>query len=233
MVSFPDVAAMAFGSHGRWLAGVLAYVDLFAMGVGCMIVTARSLDAVAQAVLANTTSSLLTPSSALVVTALAYLPMCFLRDLRLLSYLSVSGLLAIVAIVALVLHLASDLVAEDAASMGYSGGYPISSTSSGRIPWVDAFQARAARHTEAVGPQPFLPMSIVLYQFSLHSLFPSLRASMASPHKAAGMATVVLCTLAVAVGGFAAVCYAVFEGGMTDQVTAELGGGAAGLLANG
>jgi len=42
-VSFPDVAEAAFGPMGRWLAGMLAYVDLFAMGVGCMILTAHSL----------------------------------------------------------------------------------------------------------------------------------------------------------------------------------------------
>jgi amino acid permease len=42
-VSFPDVAEAAFGPSGRWVAGMLAYVDLFAMGVGCMILTAHSL----------------------------------------------------------------------------------------------------------------------------------------------------------------------------------------------
>ena len=43
-VSFPDVAEAAFGPMGRWLAGMLAYVDLFAMGVGCMILAACSFE---------------------------------------------------------------------------------------------------------------------------------------------------------------------------------------------
>ena len=43
-VSFPDVAEAAFGSMGRWFAGMLAYVDLFALTVGSMLLASCSFE---------------------------------------------------------------------------------------------------------------------------------------------------------------------------------------------
>jgi len=43
-VSFPDVAEAAFGSMGRWIAGMLAYVDLFALTVGSMLLASCSFE---------------------------------------------------------------------------------------------------------------------------------------------------------------------------------------------
>jgi len=72
----------------------------------------------------------------------------------------------------------------------------------------------------------------VASQFAIHSLFPSLRASMAKPQDAQRMAALVLGIVAVVSFLFAAVCYITFGPGMPEQVTSELGAGTVGLLAN-
>lgn len=41
-MSFPDVAEAAFGPMGRYVAGMLAYVDMFALIIGSMLLTAHS-----------------------------------------------------------------------------------------------------------------------------------------------------------------------------------------------
>lgn len=38
------MATAAFGTSGRWFAAAMCYFDLYAAGVGCMIITAHSLN---------------------------------------------------------------------------------------------------------------------------------------------------------------------------------------------
>jgi amino acid permease len=75
-------------------------------------------------------------------------------------------------------------------------------------------------------------LALLNFQFTLHSLFPSLRASMAKPQEAQRMAALVLSILAGTTIIFAAICYITFGPGMPEQVTTELGTGTIGLLAN-
>jgi hypothetical protein len=85
----------------------------------------------------------------MVIVGLTFLPMCFFRDLKLVSYLSMGGIVATVVTIALVVNLALSEVEDDEFRKGG---------------WMGSFELRAEEHTALVGPKPFLPVSLLLYQ---------------------------------------------------------------------
>jgi len=104
----------------------------------------------------------------MVVVALAFLPTCLLQDLTLVSFLSMGGLVATLATITLVLHKAFDELEDDVDGFIPDTTHQIGN---GRHLVVNAgeslfgaLKARAESQTEPVGPKPFLPLSLLLYQ---------------------------------------------------------------------
>lgn len=104
----------------------------------------------------------------MVLVALAFLPTCFLQDLSLVSFLSMGGLVATLFTASLVFRKATDDLSDDL-DRAYSDShhldgnrrYLLEETGQGLF---GALMTRAESQTELVGPKPFLPLSLLLYQ---------------------------------------------------------------------
>lgn len=101
--TYPDIGQAAFGTWGRVLVSVLLYMELFACCVDFVILEGDNLSAVfPHARLAVGGLQLNAQQSMVLLAALIILPTVWLRDLSLLSYISVGGLVASLALLALV-----------------------------------------------------------------------------------------------------------------------------------
>lgn len=102
------------------------------------------------------------------VIALAFLPACFLKDSSLVSFLSMGGLVATLFTMSLVLREATSELEDDIKgdltdqrNLGYSERLLVEDVGKGMF---GALVNRAKSQTETVGPRPFLPLSLLLYQ---------------------------------------------------------------------
>lgn len=102
------------------------------------------------------------------VIALAFVPACFLKDLSLVSFLSMGGLVATLFTMSLVLREATSELEDDIKgdltgqrNLGYSERLLVEDGGQGMF---GALMKRVKSQTETVGPRPFLPLSLVLYQ---------------------------------------------------------------------
>jgi amino acid permease len=136
------------------------------------------------------------------------IPTCFVKDLSSLSQSSLGGLIAI--LIAMVVTLVY---------IGSTNEVYISTTS---LP----------HDTQFIGPNPFIPASLLFYQFTMHSLFPSLRSSMARPAEAPQMTKLVLGIIAALVIVFSTVIYAILGSDVPEMITAELGTSSIGVMVN-
>mmetsp|Transcript_11352 Transcript_11352/g.14640 ORF Transcript_11352/g.14640 Transcript_11352/m.14640 type:complete len:802 (-) Transcript_11352:216-2621(-) len=238
-VSFPDVATVAFGSSGRWFTGFLCYFDLFAAAVGTMIVTASALDVVVFAF----TGRQLGDAKSKLITAIAYIPTCFIKDLTFVSYLSMGGLIAnlftvtfvLVFIGGLCILIGDGIDIDDIDDQNDSLDGSTSQFGDNNISWdewLHALSIHIKSKTEYIGPNPFIPMSLIVYSFTMHSLFPSLRASMANPAQAPQMTRIVLWSLFVIIIIFSCSVYFILGSKVPELITTELGTTFLGLGAN-
>lgn len=104
----------------------------------------------------------------MVLVALAFLPTCFLQDLSLVSFLSMGGLIATLFTASLVFRKATDDLNDDLDSansdsrhLNSNQRYLLEDPGEGLF---GALMSRAESQTELVGPKPFLPLSLLLYQ---------------------------------------------------------------------
>lgn len=107
-------------------------------------------------------------SSALILVALAFLPTCLLKDLTLVSFLSMGGLIATLATSALVIRKAMSELDDDVdaalSDLTHLGSHEYHSFKDYGKEFFGALIIRAETQTEPVGPKPFLPLSLLLYQ---------------------------------------------------------------------
>eukprot|EP00775_Hariotina_reticulata_P005906 gene5906-6147_t len=101
--TYPDIGQAAFGRFGRLLVSVLLYLELFSCCVDFLILEGDNLSAVFPGAAAKAFGYTLTAKQTLILlAAVAVLPTVWLRDMSLLSYLSVGGIFASVALLVLV-----------------------------------------------------------------------------------------------------------------------------------
>lgn len=98
--------------------------------------------------------------------------------------------------------------------------------------WFNLVSLHMEKETEMVGPNPFIPMSLVMYQFCMHSLYPSLRASMARPSEAPQMTRMVLGIVCVLVLIFSTFIYVILGSTVPEIITTELGTSMLGIAVN-
>lgn len=97
--SYPDVGEAAFGRWGRWVTSIMLYLELYAVAIEFLILEGDNLaqlfPAAAISIHQPFVNIALDPKKVFVVaSALAMLPTVWLRELRVLSYVSAGGVVA-------------------------------------------------------------------------------------------------------------------------------------------
>eukprot|EP00879_Flechtneria_rotunda_P030651 GHRR01033314.1.p1 GENE.GHRR01033314.1~~GHRR01033314.1.p1 ORF type:complete len:491 (+),score=123.32 GHRR01033314.1:299-1771(+) len=150
ITTYPDIGQAAFGRFGRLLVSVLLYMELFSCCVDFLILEGDNLSAIWPGAALSILGYHLTAKQTLILlAALVVLPSVWLRDLSLLSYLSVGGIFASIALLGLVGW-------EGATITGFTHSRPPLVVWSG-VP---------------------VSIGIFCFCFSGHAVFPSLYASM-------------------------------------------------------
>lgn len=94
--SYPDVGEVSFGKWGRWITSILLYLELYAVAIEFLILEGDNLAHLFPA--AGVTIGhwiVLNPHEVFVIlSAICMLPTVWLREMRLLSYVSATGVVA-------------------------------------------------------------------------------------------------------------------------------------------
>ena len=97
ITGYPDIGQVAFGKYGRIIVSSLLYVELFALSAEFLILEGDNLTQLIAWKGINLKYFELSPEkSFIIVSSLVMLPTVWLRDLRLLSYISAGGVIACV-----------------------------------------------------------------------------------------------------------------------------------------
>lgn len=197
ITSFPGIARVAFGEVTCMILSLVLYFELFS----CISIFFVSMgDHLHQLF-----PSISTTSHVILVSVASVFPTIILRTPTLLSYLSMIGTIATIAVVLSVIFSSTfegDISEKVAANEGLVNGTPLHSY------WIrDGFT---------------LASGLVAYCFSGHAIIPSIYTSMDKPQEFENMVTVsfllvVACCLAVGFSG-----YHMFGSTVQDQVTLSL-----------
>lgn len=202
--SFPDIARAAFGETGCFILSVILYFELFSCVCIFFVTIGDHLHQLFPGIAAST--------HLIVVGGISMVPTIILRTPALLSYLSMVGTFATIAVVASVVASAlteGDISAEVAAELCSNAtdvepakGVPL------HVLFNDSGLAMA--------------FGLVAYCFSGHAIVPSIYTSMREPQRFEAMVTytfVIVVSMCVAVGVSG---YYMFGDTVLDQVTLSL-----------
>ena len=99
IVGYPDVGQVAFGTYGRIIVSVLLYFELFAVAAEFLILEGDNLTQLIAWKGIKLKYFELTPEqSFIIISSIVMLPTVWLRDLRLLAYISAGGVIACVTV---------------------------------------------------------------------------------------------------------------------------------------
>lgn len=195
--SFPEIARSAFGNTGSVILASILYFELFS----CISIFFVSMGDHLSQLFPSVPSS----THTMVVAGFSMVPTIVLRTPALLSYLSMVGTLATIAVVTAVIHSAfseGDISQDVAADLGQDSGGPY------HVSW----------RPEGLS----LAFGLTAYCFSGHAIVPSIYTSMEKPQDFERMVTltfivVVACCIGVGIAG-----YYMFGSNVEDQITLSL-----------
>jgi solute carrier family 32 (vesicular inhibitory amino acid transporter) len=203
--SFPDIARAAFGETGCFVLSVILYFELFSCVCIFFVTIGDHLHQLFPSIPAST--------HLVVVGGISMVPTIVLRTPALLSYLSMVGTFATIAVVASVV--ASALVEGDISVKVAAELHPTNAT---------AGESTTAAPLHVMFNDSGLAMAfgLVAYCFSGHAIVPSIYTSMREPQRFEAMVTytfVIVVSMCVAVGVSG---YYMFGESVLDQVTLSL-----------
>jgi len=189
--SFPDIGEAAFGAPGRTFVGVVLYVELFF--TLCLFV-----------ILLGTNLHHLYPAVSIqdwmAMSSAALIPLALLRDLSLLSYISMCGVAATLGLLGMVLF------------AGLSGLSPF-----GPSIFVDP------KPTAIIEPNFPLCFGLIGFCFSGHAVFPEIYKTIKEPEEnIPKMLSTSYVIVTLGCGAMAAVGYAHYGTDVKEQVTLSL-----------
>jgi vesicular inhibitory amino acid transporter len=195
--SFPDIARAAFGERGCVLLSIVLYFELFSCISIFLVSMGDHLHQLYPAVSAAT--------HCCVVAAISMIPTILLRTPALLSYLSMVGTFATIAVVLSVVFSAlveGDISERAAMKQGLELAEPY------HVLW----------NTNGLA----LSFGLVAYCFSGHAIVPSIYTSMREPQQFERMVTYTFGIVFVACIGVACSGYYMFGSAVKDQITLSL-----------
>ena len=99
IVGYPDVGHAAFGTYGRVIVSALLYFELFSVAAGYLILEGDNFaQLIAWKGIKVKYLQLGPEQSFIIISSIVMLPTVWLRDLRLLSYISAGGVIACVTV---------------------------------------------------------------------------------------------------------------------------------------
>ncbi|GKV34158.1 hypothetical protein SLEP1_g42569 [Rubroshorea leprosula] len=193
--TYPDIGQAAFGTAGRIAVSIVLYAELYACCVNYIILESDNLSALFPNAHISVGGYLISSHRLFaLMTTLAVLPTCWLRDLSILSYISAGGVIASVLVVL---------------CLFWAG-------------LVDNIGSHNSGTTLNLATLP-VAIGLYGYCYSGHAVFPNIYSSMAKPNQfpAVLLACFGICTLLYA--GVAVMGYTMFGEEAKSQFTLNMG----------